>query len=93
MDLGNLVSLFGMPILWAGTFFAASVGALAFVSPSLFKRVAAVADKRFSLQPLVALLERPTFDLDRILMPHVRLLGFSAIAAAASMALLISQNG
>lgn len=61
--------------------FAAAIGAIATISPRVFERVMRITDKGFSLDHLIATIERP-INIERYLKPHTRLLGISALTSA-----------
>jgi hypothetical protein len=65
--------------------FSAVIGAVAAISPRAFEQLNRIADKGFSLDGLVALIERP-IDAERYLKPHTRLLGISALVSALCVA-------
>ena len=65
----------------AALVFSAVIGSIAAISPKAFERLVRISDKRFSLDWIVAMIERP-INVEHYLKPCTRMLGITALTSA-----------
>jgi len=83
-----LIEVVWRPALLACLAGVASVGIVAAMAPSLFRRICEHSGRQLDLSRLCRFLERP-IDVDQYLIRHPRLLGLASIASCAVLAYLL----